>query len=144
MATKLGNDYRLWIEGLTLGTYAMIKGQQSLSYDRKANTIDISTKDNSPYAATAAGLFDVSISLDGIADLPDATGFTLLETAFKAQTGKKFQIRKAGAAGVSPGDVVFEGTCNILGLPIEYGQNDAVKYKLSLGLAVAPTTDALS
>lgn len=143
MAIKMGNDYRLWIESATAGTYNLIKGQQSLSYDRNSGAIDTSTKDAFPYATSAAGLFDVSISLDGIADLPDANGFTRTETQFKSQTTTKFQIRKNGASGATPGDVVFEGLCNILGLPITYGQNDAVKYKLSLGLAAAPTIDAL-
>jgi predicted secreted protein len=86
MAKKLGNDYRLWIESSTPGTYNQILGQQSLSYSRSSNQIDVSDKNNSPYALSAAGLFDVSISLEGLADLPDATGYTLLETKFLAQT----------------------------------------------------------
>jgi predicted secreted protein len=101
MAKKLGNDYRLWIESSTPGTYNQILGQQSLSYSRSSNQIDVSDKNNSPYALTAAGLFDVSISLEGLADLPDATGFTLLETKFLAQTAWKFQIRKAGSAALT-------------------------------------------
>jgi hypothetical protein len=34
VAKKLGNDYRLWIESATPGTYNMIKGQQDLSINR--------------------------------------------------------------------------------------------------------------
>jgi len=144
MSQKLGNSYRLWIESGTPGTYNLVAGQQSLSYDRKSNTIDSSTKDNAPYGTTAPGLFDVSIKLDGIADLPDANGFTLAETNFKSQTSKKFQIRKGGASGNGTTDVVFEALCNILSFPISYGQNDMVKYSLELGLATAPVTDALA
>jgi predicted secreted protein len=143
MAIGLGNNYRLWIESVTPGTYNILKGQQSLSYGRTANTIDISTKDNSPYAAAAPGLFDLSVTLDGIADLPDTTGFTRLETQFKAQTATKFQIRRAGASGATPTDVVLEGTFFALDLSIDYAQNDAVKYKLALSAASAPTIDAL-
>jgi predicted secreted protein len=143
MATLLGNNYRLWVESATAGTYNLIKGQQSLSYSRKANTIDISTKDNTPYAASAPGLFDVSITLDGIADLPDTTGFTRVETQFKAQAVTKFQIRKNGASGVT-GDAVFEASCYILDLSPDFGQNDAVKYTVALGIASAPVTDTLS
>jgi predicted secreted protein len=143
MAKKLGNDYRLWIESTTPGTYNIIKGQQSLEYDRQANPIDTSTKDDFPYATSAPGLFNTSISLDGIADLPDATGFTRAESQFKLGAATKFQIRKNGAAGVT-GDAVFEATCNILSMPISYGQNAPTTYKLTLGLASAPVTDALS
>jgi predicted secreted protein len=143
MAKKLGNDYRLWIESSTPGTYNQILGQQSLSYSRSSNQIDVSDKNNSPYALTAAGLFDVSISLEGLADLPDATGYTLLETKFLAQTAWKFQIRKAGTSGVDA-DKVFAATLNILELSTEFPQNGAVKYSAKFGLSIAPTTDALA
>lgn len=143
MATLLGNNYRLWVESSTPGTYNMIAGQNGLSYDRKANTIDVSTKDNAPYGLTAAGLFEVSVKLDGICNLPDANGLTRVETQFKAQTATKFQIRKGGASGTGS-DVVFEASCYITGLPLEYGQNDAVKYSIELGLAAAPVTDTLA
>jgi predicted secreted protein len=143
MAKKLGNDYRLWIESSTPGTYNQILGQQSLSYSRTSNQIDISDKNNSPYALSAAGLFDVSISLEGLADLPDATGYTLLETKFLAQTPWKFQIRKAGSSGVDA-DKVFAATLNILELSTSFGQNGAVSYSAKFGLSIAPTTDALA
>lgn len=144
MAKLLGNAYRLWIDTTTTGgTYAIIAGQQSLTMTRKANTIDTSAKDDFPYATTAAGLFDVGVSLDGIATLPDANGFTLAETSYKAQTTKNFQIRKGGSSGTT-GDAVWTAACNILDMSIDYGKNDAVKYKLELGVASAPTTDALS
>lgn len=140
MPKLLSNDRRLWVETATPGTYAIVKGQQSLSKARSANTIDTSTKDDAPYATTAPGLFDYSITLNGIADLPDAAGFTFVETKFKAQANWKFQIRKGGAAGLTT-DAVFEGLCNILDLPVDYVQNEAVKYTLKLGLAAAPTID---
>lgn len=143
MAKKLGNDYRLWIESATPGTYNQIAGQQSLSYSRSSQQIDVSDKNNSPYALSAAGLFDVQVSLEGLADLPDATGYTLLETKFLAQTSWKFQIRKGGSSG-SGTDVVWAATCNILELSNEFAQNGAVKYTTKLGLASAPTTDALA
>lgn len=143
MAKLLGNNYRLWIESTTPGTYNQIAGQQSLSISRSSNTIDISDKNNSPYALSAPGLFDVTIQLEGLADLPDATGFTRLETQFKAQATTKFQVRKGGTSGVDA-DKVFEASCNILELSISYAQNGAVSYTCRLGLAAAPTTDTLA
>lgn len=143
MAKKLGNDYRLWIESTSSGTYNQIAGQQSLQYTRTANPIDTSTKDNFPYATTAAGLFEVGITLEGIADLPDTNGYTRAETQFKAGTATKFQIRKGGSSA-SSSDAIFEGTMNILELSPNFGQNDSLKYTLRLGAASAPTTDALA
>ena len=144
MATKLGNDYRLWVEGATAGTYAMILGQQDLKYSRKATTIDTSTKDNAPYATAAAGLFQISITLNGIAQFPDATGFSQVETNFKAQISTNFQIRKGGAGGVSPGDVVFACKMNILELSTDFGQNKPLSYVMGLDLSTAPTVDTLA
>ena len=143
MAKLLGNSYRLWVETATPATYALIKGQQSLTTSRSAGTIDTSAKDDTPYSTSAAGNFNYTIDLAGIADLPDATGFTFVDTKYKAQVPWKFQIRKNGASGV-PGEAVFEGLCNIVDLSPSYGQNEAVKYSLKLTLASAPTTDLLS
>lgn len=71
------------------------------------------------------------------------TGFTLHETTFKAQATKKFQLRKGGTTGATPADVVFEGVCAILSLPINYGMNDAVKYSTEIAPTQAPTVDTL-
>jgi predicted secreted protein len=144
VAKKLGNDYRLWIESATPGTFTQIAGQQSLTYNRSSQQIDISDKNNAPYALSAAGLFAVDISVQGLADLPDANGFTLMETKFKAQASWKFQIRKNGSSGADPADVVFAATCNILELPLTFPQNGGVGYSAKLGLALAPTVDALA
>ena len=56
MAKKLGNDYRLWIESATPGTFNEIKGGTSLKINRQASTIDTSTKDDFPYGTQAPGL----------------------------------------------------------------------------------------
>jgi hypothetical protein len=143
MAKLLGNNYRLWVETATPGTYAMILGQQSISTSRAASTIDTSTKDDFPYATAAPGLFAYDVTLTGIATLPDTTGFSFVETKFKAQTSWKFQIRKSGAAGIAS-DAVFECLCNILELAPSYPQNGTVAYTLKLTLATAPTIDTLA
>ena len=44
MAKRLGNDFLLWIESTTPGTYNLVKGQQSLSISRDAGSIDTTTK----------------------------------------------------------------------------------------------------
>lgn len=61
MAKKLGNDYRLWIEGSTPGTYAEIKGGTTLKISRQAGQIDTSTKDDFPYGSQAPGLRTLTI-----------------------------------------------------------------------------------
>lgn len=146
MAKKLGNDYRLWVESATPGTYNEVKGGQDLSVNQSGGTIDTSTKDDFPWGTQAPGLRSVSISAAFIPNLPDANGFTRLETLANAAsaTPVNIQIRKGGSAGVSPGDVVFAGSVYVTDWNQTYGQNDAVKATCTLVAAAAPTTNALA
>lgn len=141
MAKLLGNNYRLYIQSTTAGTYNPIGGQGDLSYSRKAVLIDVSDKNNAPYGLKAAGNFDVEITLNGIPDLPDANGLTRAETMFKTQAVEKYQIRKAPFA---TGDVVFEASCYTNDLSLSFPKDSPASYSLGLGLAAAPVTDLLS
>jgi len=145
MAKKLGNDYRLWIESTTPGTFNQILGQQDLSMDESGGTIDTSSKDDFPYGTQAPGLRSVTINFSIIPNLPDVTGFTRFESIATATTSTtlKVQIRKGGSAGTDT-DKVFEGTCYITNFNKSFGMNDAVKATGSLVAAAAPTTNALS
>lgn len=144
MAKKLGNDYLLWVESTTAGTFALVKGQQSLSITRDAGSIDTSTKDDSGYGTSAPGLKSLKISLDTIPNLPDAQGFTRLETLCNTTPAVPFniQIRKGGAAATTA-DAVFAGSVYGNISSTEFGQNDAVKAKAEFTAAAAPTTDTL-
>jgi hypothetical protein len=110
MARKYGNDYHIWIESSTPGTYNRIKGQTSLSLSRNGQAIDISAKEDFPYAAQGPGMRALNISFEIIPDLPDANGYTRLETQANAVSPTPFnvQVRKGGTAG-SGSDVVFAG-----------------------------------
>jgi hypothetical protein len=150
MAKKLANDYRLWIESVTPGTYNstynMVKGQQDLSVSRSGGTIDTSTKDDFPYGTSGPGLRSVTIPYSLIPDLPDANGYTRLETLTNAAVATPFniQIRKGGSAGNSTTDVVFAGSVYNTDFTTGLGQNDAVKASGTLVSAAAPTTDVLA
>ena len=70
MAKKLGNDFLLWIESTTPGTYNLVKGQQALSISRDAGSIDTTTKDESGYGTSAPGLKSLKLSREA---LPNGT-----------------------------------------------------------------------
>lgn len=144
MAKKLGNDYLLWVETATAGTFALVKGQQSISITRDAGSIDTSTKDDAGYGTSAPGLKSLKISLDTIPNLPDATGYTRMETLCNASPQAPFnvQIRKGGPTATSA-DAVFGGSVNGNIDSTEFGQNDAVKSKITFTAAAAPTIDTL-
>jgi hypothetical protein len=144
MAKKLGNDYLLWVESATAGTFNLVKGQQSLSISRDAGSIDTSTKDDAGYGTSAPGLKSLKISLDMLPNLPDANGYTRLETLCGVTPAAPFnvQIRKGGPTGVAA-DVVFAGSVYGNLASTDFGQNDAVKAKAEFSAAAAPTTDTL-
>lgn len=146
MAKLLGNDYRLWVESTTPGTFNTIAGQQDLAQNSQAQTIDTSSKDDFPYATQAPGMRTCSITCGLIPDLPDATGYSRLETLANAAAATPFnvQIRKGGSSGADPDDVVFEGSVYCTDFPKNYAQNDAVKVNFTLVIAAAPTADTLA
>jgi predicted secreted protein len=145
MAKKLGNDYRLWIESATPGTFNEIKGQTSLKISRQTGQIDTSTKDDYPYGTQAPGLKTLTIDCELYPNLPDANGFSRLETQANASTttAVKFQIRKGGSSGAGA-DSVFEASMYIGNFDTDFGKNDVVKCTCQLTLASAPTTDSLA
>lgn len=144
MARKYGNDYHIWIDNGS-GTYNRIKGQTSLSVTRNGSAIDISAKEDFPYAAQGPGMRSLSIAFEIIPDLPDANGYTRLETVANAvsPTAVSYQVRKGGVAG-SGSDVVFQGACYITDFNTDYGQNQALKVNGTLVASAAPTVDTLA
>ena len=144
MAKKLGNDYRLWIESATAGTYNEIKGQQELKINRSSTPVDTTTKDDFPYGTQAAGLKQLSLDFKCLPNLPDANGYTRFETLASGSNPVNFQIRKGGASGASPADVVFAASMYIGSCNTDFAMNSPVGYDGQLTLAAAPTTDQLA
>lgn len=145
MAKKLGRDYHLWIESATPGTYNVILGQVDLTVNRNQAFIDSSSKDDGTYGTQAPGQRSLTIDFSVIPNLPDANGYTRLETNALAdpQEPTMFQIRKGGTAGADPGDVVFEASMYVGDFTTAMGKDDPVRATGNLSLAAAPVTDAL-
>lgn len=144
MAKLLGNNYLVWIESTTPGTYNLIAGQRGVTISRSSSEIDLSSKDDAGYGASAFGLRKLTLDLDVLPSLPDTNGYTRLETLSNAVPAAPFniQIRKDGAAGTDA-DAVFEGLVygNIDSTSFE--QDAGVPVKIKFTAAAAPATDAL-
>jgi hypothetical protein len=145
VAKGLGNNYYLYVESTTPGTYTLIKGQGDLKVSRSSSSVDLSSKADFPYALSAPGLRNVSITCDIKPDLPDANGYTRLETLCAASPQAPFnvQIRKGGLTGAA-GDVIFQASMYGTITETSMGQNAALTVSLELTLAGAPTTDVLA
>lgn len=145
MARGVANNYRLWIESATPGTYNEIKGGQGTSITRNGSTIDMSVKSDFPYAAQAPGMRAVSVSASFIPDLPDANGWLRLETLANAVVAVPFniQVRKGGSAGVT-GDTVFQCSVYCTDLNDGFDVNAPAQKNLTFVAAAAPTIDTFA
>ena len=145
MGIKLGNDYLLWVESATPGTYNAVKGQGTLSETRSAAKIDTSDKTTAGYATQAYGLISLTQSLDLKVNLPDANGYTRLESAANTFPSApiNIQVRKNGAAGVS-GDAIFQASVYVTITSRSFDKDGTVVAKMEFGLAAAPTIDAMA
>ena len=145
MSKGLSNNYRVWIESSTPGTYNLIKGQAGAKVSRSASSIDLTTKDDAGYGSSAPGTRSLTVTMSLKPNLPDANGWTRLETLAKAAAPAPFniQIRKGGDAG-GTGDVVF--ACSVYGNVDgdDYGLNSGVNMDVTFSAAAAPTTDTFA
>lgn len=145
MAKGIGNDYFLWVESATPGTYYMPKGQQTFQRSGTSDKVDTTSKDSGGYKTGRFTFKDWNGKVDILPDLPDANGYTRLETLVLASPQVPFniQLRKGGVAGAS-GDVVFQASVTGSMTQQDASQNAPLKVSFEFMLNGAPTTDAMA
>ena len=141
---KLANDYLLWVETASPGTWVLVDGQGNFSHSRSFSAIGTATK-TSQWDTERAGLPKGKADIDILPALPD-TGYARLESLCKAvpQVPFNIQVRKNGAAGATPGDVVFACSVTCSDFNDDKSQNEIVRAKASFLFATAPTVDTLA
>ena len=100
---ELGNTRRVYIVTGDDATYTALKGEQSNSVNRSAESIDISDKDTGAWGSTMPGKKSFSVDVTVYADNTDTNQKALLEAFYKDQTVRVF-IGKLGE-----GDIPAEG-----------------------------------
>lgn len=100
---ELGNTRRVYIVTGDGATYTALKGEQSNSVNRSAESIDISDKDTGAWGSTMPGKKSFSVDVTVYADNTDTNQKALLEAFYKDQTVRVF-IGKLGE-----GDIPAEG-----------------------------------
>lgn len=100
---ELGNTRRVYIVTGDGATYTALKGEQSNSVNRSAESIDISDKDTGAWGSTMPGKKSFSVDVTVYADNTDTNQKALLEAFYKDQTVRVF-IGKLGE-----GDTPAEG-----------------------------------
>lgn len=139
MAFLDGDNYKLFVEGSTAGTLALLKGQRELSHDMALGNFSRSTKD-SKTDIFGAGAIGHTVTVAYLPDLPDADGATRIHTRVAAHDTLRIQIRKAPFAAT---DVVYDCVKIASGYNAAYPFRDAVGRQLTLVPASPPTVNLL-
>lgn len=111
------------------GTVVALGGQTDSTLNREADTIDITDKTTGGFKASMAGLISWSVDCDGFVVLGNEA-YGLMEDAFLSRTPVEVVLR-VGAYEDADG-VTYTGSGYIVDLPLEFGQEDAVTYSLSI------------
>ena len=102
---ELGNTRRVYIITGDGNTYTALKGEQSNSVNRSAESIDISDKDTGAWGSTMAGKKSLTVDVTVYADNTEQKAF--LDAFYKDQTVKVF-IGKLGEGGTPAEGEAFD------------------------------------
>lgn len=96
------------------GTYTVLKGEQSNSVNRSAESIDISDKDTGAWGSTMAGKKSLTVDVTVYADNTDANQKAILNAFYKDETVKVF-VGKVGEGNTPSEGELFEATIVSIG-----------------------------
>ena len=141
MTRKLGENYRLFIsDGAGTPAFTEIAGQRGLSIDRSTNSFPISAKGDA-YDHQAQGKQSLTITCNGVQDLPDTDGLEEVLAVSLARTAREYQIRHNPFGDT---DVKFQGSMYTSGLSEEMTDEQSADYSFQCTTAADPTADTLS
>lgn len=121
MAKLAGVDVLVYI-----GT-DVVGGQSGATLNRSAETIDTTSKDAGGWAESIVGIKNWSIECEGFIVESDIA-LEALETAWNNRTTVSVEIRFPGGTGKKK----YTGTAYVTEFPVEFPQDDAVTYKITL------------
>jgi hypothetical protein len=134
------NNYRVFIESATTGSFNVVAGQISHTIDR--GEVSYSTVDKaSTVEVTERAMRNYAMSMEYRPDLPDANGHARLETIYASGASAGVQVRKSPFAS---GDVVFACIMRVASMGASSPLNDVHATTVSLTPTAAPSTDLLA
>jgi predicted secreted protein len=104
---ELGNTRRVYIVTGDGTTYTALKGEQTNSVNRSAESIDISDKDTGAWGSTMAGKKSLTVDVTVYADNTDTNQKQLLNAFYLDQTVKVF-IGKLGSGNTPAEGEAFD------------------------------------
>lgn len=107
---ELGNTRRVYIiTGGTNTPYAVLKGEQTNSVNRSAESIDISDKDSGAWGSTMPGKKSLTVDVTVYADNTDSVQKAVLNAFYEDQAVKVF-VGKMGTGNEPLEGEAFEAT----------------------------------
>lgn len=125
-AATAGKNVIISIWNATGSKLLAIKGQKSLKLNRKADSIDITTKDDADWKSKMAGMKEWSLDTDGIYVTSDES-HRELSAAFENSNPVLLKITNKKTASD-----MFGGLASITDYSVEAPYDDAMTYSLSL------------
>lgn len=104
---ELGNTRRVYIVTGDGASYTALKGEQTNSVNRSAESIDISDKDTGAWGSTMAGKKSLTVDVTVYADNTDTNQKQLLNAFYLDQTVKVF-IGKLGSGNTPAEGEAFD------------------------------------
>ena len=106
---ELGNTRRVYIITGSGATYTVMKGEQTNSVNRSAESIDISDKDTGAWGSTMAGKKSFTVDVTVFADNNDVNQKAALDAFYTDQTVKVF-VGKMDKSNTPAEGEAFEAT----------------------------------
>ncbi|MED4586672.1 phage major tail protein, TP901-1 family [Brevibacillus choshinensis] len=121
-----GVDFLIFVNTGTEGSpvWTKVAGQRGATLNREAETLDMTSKDNSGWADADYGNLSWGIDGDGLLVENDA-GYLALENAFMSKQPVKVRLQTAASNK-------YEGSAIITSFPIEAPYDDNAAYNVTL------------
>lgn len=133
---ELGNSRRVYIVAGTGNTYTVLKGEQSNSVNRSAESIDISDKDTGAWGSTMPGKKSFTLDVTVYADNSDEQQKAMLNAFYTDQTVKVF-VGKLGESNTPAEGELFDAA--ILSISDTNDAGAVATRAMSLASKGAPT-----
>ena len=133
---ELGNTRRVYIITGDGNTYTALKGEQTNSVNRSAESIDISDKDTGAWGSTMAGKKSFTVDVTVYADNTNAEQKAMLNAFYTDQTVKVF-VGKLGENNAPAEGEAFDAT--IVSISDTNDSGAVATRALSLASKGAPT-----
>lgn len=127
MAKIAGVDVLLYVKtGGTVEapTFTVLGGQSNATLNRNTNIVNTTSKDDGGWAANVAGINSWSLECEGYLMASD-TALDLIETIWANRDTIIAEIQM-------PSGKKYRGECIISDFPVEFPQEDAATYSISL------------